>query len=276
MSIKRKNAILTILIILSCIILNYNPQILFQTNYQHWGWNFSLLASVIIILLMSIRSPGKWKEQLGIDFYLKDIGWFFVTTIIVLITSYFLVSYVSSLSGFSFKPQIIYFRKYWGADFPFSAILSSYLYYIPETFNEEMVIGALLLFGLEKSLKINKSIIALIVALIFSLMHQILYKYSPVQPGILLTPITLSTLFFVGVLRNSLILKTRKIAYSWAIHLSFNLIYFPGFFIDSKNGNFASEPEKFNITFGNWPMFFLTLLLAILSLFWLNKDFVKK
>ena len=84
-----------------------------------------------------------------------------------------------------------------------------------ETFNEEIFIGALLLMGLERNFKkLDKNAIAITVALIFSLMHQALYKWSPVQPGLVLTTQTILTLFFVGILRNTLILKTRKIAYS--------------------------------------------------------------
>jgi hypothetical protein len=219
---------------------------------------------------MRIRNPLDWKQWLGINFNGKDFFYFFITTICVLILSYFLVSYVAGIRGYAFEPQIFTYKEYISESFPFSAILANYLYYIPETFNEEMLIGALFLFGLERSFKkTNNVIIAILVALLFSLMHQALYTFSPVQSGIGLTFITLSTLFFVGVLRNSLILKTRKITNSWAVHLSFNLIFFPGFYI-SPNAEFISEPEKFNLVFGNWPMFILTLIFALLSVFWLN------
>jgi hypothetical protein len=114
------------------------------------------------------------------------------------------------------------------------------------------------------------------VALIFSLMHQGLYKWSPVQSGELLTLTTIMTLFFVGILRNSLILKTRNIALSWAIHLSFNMVFFSGLFIHAQTGKFPSEPEVFNIVFGNLTMLALTGLLALTSIIWLNIDKLKK
>jgi hypothetical protein len=103
-------------------------------------------------------------------------------------------------------------------------------------------------------------------------MHQALYYWSPVQPGILLSIQTILTLFFVGILRNALILKTRKIAYSWAIHLSFNMIFFSGFYINNTTEEFASEPERFNIVFGNLTMVLITGFCAISSLIWLNLD----
>lgn len=265
------------LIIIVWTTMNYNPQMLFKTNYLHWGWNLSLLASIFIILLMRLRNPKNWKQWLGIDFNVKDTWVFLISMSIILVLSYFLVRYVAGLTSFVFRPQLFHYQEYYSPDFPFQAIWANYLYYIPETFNEEMLVGAMLLFGLERRRKnANHVIIAVFVALVFSLMHQALYKFSPVQPGITLTYTTLATLFFVGVLRNALILKTRKIIYSWAIHLSFNLIFFPGFFIDKATGNLASEPEKFNVAFGNRPMFFLTLALAILSVIWLIANNCKR
>lgn len=262
---------LLILALLICACFNYNPQILFETSYLHWGWNFSLIATVLILIIFRFRNPADWKEKLGIDFKLIDWLGFIFSTVVLLIVSYFLVDYLSEINGYSFRPKLIHYKDYYGPEFPFFPILGHYLYYIPETFNEEIFIGALLLMGLERNFKrLDKNIIAIGVALIFSLMHQALYKWSPVQPGILLSIQTISALFFVGILRNVLILKTRKIAYSWAIHLSFNIVFFSGFYINNTTEKLASEPERFNIIFGNLPMVLITGFLAFASLTWLN------
>lgn len=275
---KRKagKTLLLVMVFVACAVLNYNPQMLFKSSYYHWGWNFSLLATILIILIMKRRDPQLWKQKLGIDFSRKDIIWFVLTTAVLLVVSYFLVSYVTGFSRYSFKPQLFYYKEYFSENFPFSLVLASYLYYIPETFNEEMIIGALLLLGLNRHYpRIGKTVIAILVAVIFSLMHQLMYKWSPVQPGTILTVKTVLTLFFVGVLRNVFILKTRKITYSWAIHLSFNFIFFAGLYVDVASGTFASEPDKFNIVFGNWLMLGLTGTLAFASLLWLNVDRLK-
>ncbi len=253
------------------VCLNYNPHLMFETSYFHWGWNFALLATLLIILIFRIRDPFEWKQKLGISFNKKDFLGFVISTIVLLVGSYFLVAYLANTAGYSFRPQLFFYKDLIGPDYPFGPILGNYLYYIPETFNEEMLIGAVLLMGLERKFKkLNKNIIAVLIALIFSLMHQFLYKYSPAQPEIILTTSTLLTLFFVGLLRNVIILKTRKITYSWAIHLSFNLIFFAGHFINKSTKAFASEPERFNIVFGNIPMLIFTGLLAFVSLIWLN------
>ncbi len=262
---------LLILAFLICVSLNYNPQLLFETSYRHWGWNASFLATILILIIFRIRDPRDWKQKLGINFSVTDWLGFIITTIALLIISYFLVDYLSEVNGYSFRPKLIYYKDYIHPDFPFFPILGDYLYYIAETLNEEIFIGALLLLGLERNFKkLDKNIIAIGVALIFSLMHQSMFKFSPVQPGILLTFQTILTLFFVGVFRNVLILKTKKIAYSWAIHLSFNMIFFSGFYINNATEQFASEPERFNIVFGNMVMVLITGLLAFSSLVWLN------
>lgn len=267
---------LLILAFLICACLNYNPQMLFETSYRHWGWNFSLIATVLILVIFRIRDPLDWKQKLGIDFKLADWTGFLVLTISLLIASFYLVDYLSEINGYLFRPKIIHYKDYYPPDFPFLPILGDYLYYIPETFNEEIFIGALLLMGLERNFKkIDKNIIAVGVALIFSLMHHALYKWSPVQPGLVLTTQTILTLFFVGILRNALILKTRKIAYSWAIHLSFNMIFFSGFYINNSTDKFASEPERFNIVFGNLTMVLITGLLATISIIWMNMNRLK-
>jgi hypothetical protein len=262
---------LLILAFLICVCLNYNPQLLFETSYRHWGWNFSLIATVLILIIFRFRDPNDWKQKLGIDFNTADWIGFIVTTISLLVISYYLVNHFSEINGYSFRPKLIYYKDYYPPDFPFPPILGDYLYYIPETFNEEIFIGALLLMGLERNFKrLDKNVIAVGVALIFSLMHQALYIWSPVQTGILLSIQTILTLFFVGILRNVLILQTRKIAYSWAIHLSFNMIFFSGFYINNTTEKFASEPDRFNIVFGNLSMVLITGLIAASSLIWLN------
>lgn len=220
-----------------------------------------------------MRDHDKWEQKLGINFRKADIWKFLIITVLLSILSYFIVDYVSMLDGFSFKPKLFHYKTYLGSNYPFHYIFANYIYYIPETFNEEMLIGALLLMGIERNFKkIDKNYIAIMVALIFSLMHQGLYKWSPVQSGELLTLTTIITLFFVGILRNSLILKTRNIALSWAIHLSFNMVFFSGLFINVETKKFPSESEVFNIVFGNLTMLAVTGLLALISIIWLNND----
>jgi hypothetical protein len=54
------------------------------------------------------------------------------------------------------------------------------------------------------------------------------------------------------------------------------MIFFSGFYINNATGEFASEPERFNIVFGNLPMVIGTGLLALISLAWLNSNRIRK
>lgn len=268
--IKRNGKLILILSIYG--FLNYHPQMLFGLNSPHWGWASSVLATVLVLFFMRQRDRSDWKQKLGINFTFKDFSTFLMVTSILLVISYFLVDYLSTLAGYEFKPKLLHYKTYAGTGCPFHFIIANYVYYIPETLNEEMLIGAFLLMGIERKFtKLEPKYIAVIVALLFSLMHQALYKWSPVQSGVLLSNYTILSLFFVGVLRNALILKTRKITYSWAIHLSFNVIFFSGYYIHTTTQKFVGEPERFNIVFGNFTMVAITGMLAVLSMLWLNK-----
>ena len=59
------------------VCLNYNPQMNFETSYRHWGWNLSLLATILILLIFRFRDLNDWKQKLGIDFNYKDWSMYF-------------------------------------------------------------------------------------------------------------------------------------------------------------------------------------------------------
>jgi hypothetical protein len=130
----------------------------FETNYQHWGWNLSLLATILTLLIFRFRDPNKWKQKLGIDFKLFDWLGFLVLLISLLFLSYFLVDYISDVNGYSFKPELIQYKDYYVANYPFFLVLGDYLYFIPQTFNEEIFVGSFLLFGLERNCKTRTSL----------------------------------------------------------------------------------------------------------------------
>ena len=250
--------------------LNYNPQMLFGNfGYYHWGWQCSLLATLVIIGFFRYRERTHWKELLGIGFKARDVIAFLLLTSVIVFASYWLIKYIVISNGYSFNLLLTGYNQFDNLKgLPFHAILSSYLYYIPQTFNEEMIVGALLLFSLKRRFKsANNLTIAALVALVFSLMHQAMYKYSPVQPGELLTVTTLTSLFLVGVLRNLLILRSGKITYAWAIHLSWNLLFFTTLIL-LPNGEFASEPRRFNLILGDSYMLAIIGVATILVAAW--------
>lgn len=267
MNNRLKNYGLLILVFVAWITLNYNPQPFFKLTSRHWGWIFSACAFILIIQLMRWRNPNDWKLRLGINFKRDDVLKFLSLTVLFLLPLYFLIDHLTLYSGYTFEVLIFHYKKYFGPDCAFHVVIGFYLYYLFQTLNEEMLIGAILLLGLERRFKnLDQNYINILVALTFSLMHQVLFQLSPGQPGILLKFTTMGSLFFVGILRNVLILKTRKIALSWAVHLSFNLIFYASAIVEPNTKIFASETERFNIVFGNYIFFFLAGIFAGASL----------
>ena len=250
--------------------LNYNPQLLFpHSGYVHWGWQCALLATFFFIMIIRIRDNIYWKDLLGINFRPKDISIFLFLTVVLLFLSYGLINYILRSNNHVYKILLIDYNQFDNyKNAPLHVLLSGYLYYIPQTFNEEMILGALLLHSIKRKYKsINYINLSIIVAFVFCIMHQALYRYSPVQPGELLTLITLISLFLVGLIRNFLILRTGKIAYSWAIHLSWNLMFFQNFMIQS-NGESASEPRRFNLILGDIRVMIFILVVTSLVILW--------
>ena len=137
--------------------------------------------------------------------------------------------------------------------------------------NEEIVIGAIILFYLINKRKIQPIIAAIGLAIIFSLMHFVFYKWifnSRGNMGIS----TLITLFLVGFVRNSLILQTGHIAYSWALHFGWMVVMFGSFHIHADSRNGLSELVRFNTYLGSIEMLVISFILAGLSLiYWIKK-----
>lgn len=250
--------------------LNFHPELFFKpTGYHHWGWQCAILASIGFITLIRIRDKNNWKNLLGINFKIRDLYIFLSLTFILTFFSYWIISYILGSNNNIFKVLLFdynQFENFKGA--PFHVILSGYLYYIPQVFNEEMIVGALLLNSLKNRFKsINDLSISAIVALVFCLMHLVLYRFRPIQAQELLSFVTLISLFLVGLIRNQLILRTGKITYSWAIHLSWNFMFFQNFMIQS-NGENASEPRRFNLIFGDFRVMIMIFIITFFVIFW--------
>ena len=83
---------------------------------------------------------------------------------------------------------------------------------------------------------------------------------------------TLLTLFFVGFVRNSLILWTGHIGYSWALHFGWMVIMFGSMHIDLTTNLRVTEPNRFNLYLGSIEMLIISIIIAGLSLvYWIKK-----
>jgi hypothetical protein len=131
--------------------------------------------------------------------------------------------------------------------------------------------GAILLFALVNKRKMKPIIASIGLAVFFALIHFIFYMWIFKERGIIGVS-TLSTLFLVGFIRNSLIFQTGHIGYSWALHFGWMVIMFGSMHIDLNSNLRVTEPERFNLYLGSIEMFVISIVIAGLSLiYWIKK-----
>jgi hypothetical protein len=108
-------------------------------------------------------------------------------------------------------------------------------------------------------------------AVFFALIHFVFYKWIFNDRGILSVS-TLTTLFLVGFVRNSLIFQTGHIGYSWALHFGWMAMMFGNMHIHPDSMLRVTESERFNLYLGSVEMLIISLTIAGLSLlYWIKK-----
>jgi hypothetical protein len=139
------------------------------------------------------------------------------------------------------------------------------------TLNEEMVLGALLVLTCIERWRLPRVAISGLLALAFALVHFVFFKWLFFNQGVT-QPDTLATLFFVGILRNNLIITFRHIGYAWALHFGWIAIMLDSPQIAVKTSEWLTEIERFNLYLGSAEMLTLSGVLALGSVFFLLRD----
>jgi hypothetical protein len=246
----RKNTnYFVIAIIISYLGLNYLP---------NHGWWISMLGTLFIIFFGRKAWSKNYLQRLGIP--QKTLHYFISIVLLIVFTllTYALIITIVNERNYGFTTASIY------------KAIHIFFY----TLNEEIVLGALLLFSLSnKYNKANPIFISITIAFIFAIMHYIFYRWIfPGEAQGILSFFTITTLFVVGVLRNNLILKFGHIGYSWAVHYSWMLIMFGCAIYYKTNNILLSETERFNIFIGNKITFIAALVTAVLTSIWIIFD----
>jgi len=214
---------------LSLIILNYLPEC---------GFYFSSLAFASILLCLKTAWGDNWKTKTGLNISSRDIKLFITGLILLIIINYFFINSIALSREINFITRITSGQKL------------LYLHTIFQTLNEEILMGAVLLFSLQnKFFKGQPLFLSIAVGAIFSVSHYFTYRYFFTSENGVLSYYALFSLFAVGVIRNNLILFSNNITYSWMIHLAWNWIFFGGNYY--MNGLKLMQVEQFNIIFGN-------------------------
>jgi len=235
----------TSLLILSHVLLSY---------YFLRGWWVSSLGSILILLFSYLIWKNDFLKVIGLTIDFKIGIKSIILAGLVTICSLLLMKYIAH------KQNIMIQCRNW----------RDYYHDIFYILNEEIVLGAIILYFLVNERKLKPIIASAGLAVVFSLIHFIFYKWIFNDKGIIEIT-TLITLFLIGFIRNNLILHTGHIGYSWALHFGWMVIMFGSFHIYSDSMNPLPEPDRFNIYLGSIEMLTLSLVLALGSLIYMKR-----
>ena len=205
------------------------------------GWWWSATATCIILVSGVIAWKTSFPQRLGLCIPRRALVWaggLFVLTFAAAL----LLLELMNLG----RPTRFY---------PLTA--GEYIHFVFYTLNEEIILGALPLFHICRRLRWRPLAVSLAVAFVFAAAHHVFFKWIFPERGDL-TIVTLITLFWIGVLRNNLILMTGHVGFAWAIHLGWMSAMF-------GSGARLTEPERFNVYLGSTPVFIMTMMLAAAS-----------
>jgi hypothetical protein len=225
-------------------------------SYSFLGdWLYSSLGTLLIIFLSFLIWGSGFPEKIGLEFKLQTIVKSIILVVIVAGCSLVMLKYLGNKNGI--RIEYYNWRDYYHV-----------LFYV---INEEIVIGAILLFTLVYKWKMKALVASVCVALVFAILHFVFYRWIFADRGALGIS-TLITLFLVNFVRNTLILNTGHIGYSWALHFGWIAIMFGSRHTYISTNMYVSELESFNTYLGSTEMLVLSILLAALALlYWVLK-----
>ena len=246
MMLRFKNLLLYTLLITIYVLFSYS----FLGD-----WVFSSLGTLLIIFLSFLIWGNDFPEKVGLQFKLQTIVKSIILVVIIAGCSLLIMKYIGNKNGI--RIEYYNWRDYYHV-----------LFYV---INEEIVVGAILLFTLVYKWKIKALTASICVAVGFALLHFVFYRWIFADRGVLSIS-TLITLFLVNFVRNSLILHTGHIGYSWALHFGWIAIMFGSRHTYISTNMYVSELESFNTYLGSKEMLVISIVLAGLAVaHWIKK-----
>ena len=238
-------------VLLSLLFLVY---VLF--SYSFLGdWLFSSLGTILILFLSFLIWGNGFLENTGLRFKLQTIFKSIVLFVIIAGCSIVVLKYIGSKNDI--RIEYYNWRDYYHV-----------LFYV---LNEEIVVGAILLFTLVYKWKVRAMVASILIAAGFALLHYVFYRWVFIDQGALRIS-TLITLFLVNYVRNSLILYNGHIGYSWALHFGWIAIMFGSRHTYESTDMYVSELESFNTYLGSTEMLIISIVLAGITLaYWVWK-----
>ena len=149
-------------------------------SYSFLGdWLYSSIGSILIIFLSYLIWGKSFLKQIGLQLNLLTIAKSIILAVIVAACSLLIMKYIGSKHNI--RIEYYNWRDYYHV-----------LFYV---LNEEIVLGAILLFALVYKWKIRPLLASLCLAVLFSLIHYIFYKWIASESGILGLSTLITTIF---------------------------------------------------------------------------------
>jgi membrane protease YdiL (CAAX protease family) len=218
------------------------------------AWRFVLVTPVLIAITAWFFRKN-WANVLGFPTRIKQLVACAIVGIAGFLVFHFFINFVLRDGGYRIlPPDNGDYLSFFGS-FP---IICRTLWRICQPLNEEIVLRALLLGFFARYFN-HRAYLAILSALVFSLLHWLLYYYGVLAVKLELS--TLLTLFFFALAANALYLTFGHIGFGFVIHMTWNWWRFSGNII--RGDIILNEPQTFNALEGSAPVF---LLVSILSL----------
>jgi len=225
-------------------------------SYYYFPWFYSaILGTVVIVLLSYFLWRNDYRFWLGIQISNKEYLKVFLVFLAFLGGAFLIIKWVGQSENILVIPG------------NYKNFLHTFFY----TLNEELVIGALLLKGIKYfRKKIPDWFVSVWIAAVFSLFHFIFFKWIFKNSGEL-GWITMMSLFFAGIVRNNLILKTGHIAYSFSLHFAWIYVMLGSSHFSKTDKVFLNDFERFEMYLGDYRVLVVCLILVILSFLYPKK-----
>ena len=246
MILRLRNPLLFTLLILIYVLFSYS----FLGD-----WLYSSIGTILIIFLSFLIWGNGFLEKVGLQLNLETFVKSIILVVIIAGCSFLIMKYIGKKNDI--RIEYYNWRDYYHV-----------MFYV---LNEEIVLGAILLFTLVYKWKVRPIVASICLAVGFALIHYVFYRWVFADRGVLGIS-TLMTLFLVGIVRNSLILYTGHIGYSWALHFGWIAIMFGSRHTNLNTNMYLSELESFNTYLGSTQMLVLSIIIAgVFLAYWLRK-----
>ncbi|HEX2937252.1 MAG TPA: hypothetical protein VHO72_17995 [Bacteroidales bacterium] len=229
---------------------------LFSYNFFN-GWWYAFVGTALIVLFSALYYKKNFVQIIGLNLTVRTVVQSLILAIVVVAGAWIVMKYVAAKRGIAIE------YSDWGC----------YFHTVFYTLNEEIVLGGILLYALTRKWKMKPMMASVLLAVFFSLVHYVFYRWIFIDRGIIEVS-TLVTLFFIGIVRNNIILYTGHIGYSWALHFGWMAVMFGSWHRYAATEKYLGELIRFNIYLGSVEMLILSSLMLLLSCyFWSRKNF---